>query len=266
MDPSTGQQEFDPWKQPIVIYHANGSDITVSMEFFDMYRSYTARLAIVDGAQGGATVTLLVVLLLLTRSEKRRSHIFIINALCLLSNAIRCILVSCWTTSTIFNPYTQITQDGSRITRGDVATAVTANVLTLIVTVLVMISLSMQVWVACITTAPVQRYIIMAITTVVACIATGFKAAMVIIMSQHTRDFTPLDPYKNLFMGSYVTQAIAIWLFSCVFTCKLGYAIIQRRKLKMPQFGPMQIVFIMGCQTMLIPGNATSTSPMPFSL
>lgn len=254
MDHVAGQQELDPWTQPIVLFNADGSNMTVSMDYFNMYRVYTARLALTDGAQVGATVTLLLVLLLLTGGEKRRSHIFITNALCLLTNSIRCILLSCWTTSTIWHPYAQISGDSSHIKHSDQATVVAESVLTLIVTVLVMISLSLQVWVVCITTAPVHRYIIMGITTIVACIATGFKFAMVIIISKQTLEFQSLWDYKNILTGSYVMQAIAIWLFSCIFTYKLGYAIVQRRKLKMPQFGPMQIVFIMGCQTMLIPG------------
>ncbi|KAH7380348.1 fungal pheromone mating factor STE2 GPCR-domain-containing protein [Phaeosphaeria sp. MPI-PUGE-AT-0046c] len=255
MEPVAGQLEFDPWAQPIVLFNADGSNMTVSMEYFDMYRLYTARLALTDGAQVGATVTLLLVLLLLTGAEKRRSHIFITNALCLLTNAIRCILLSCWTTSTIWHPYAQISGDSSHIKRGDQATVIAQSVLTLIVTVLVMASLSLQVWVVCITTAPMHRYIIMGTMTVVACIATGFKFAMVIIISKQTLEFQSLWNYKKILTGSYVTQAMAIWLFSCVFTYKLGYAIVQRRKLKMPQFGPMQVVFIMGCQTMLIPGT-----------
>jgi pheromone alpha factor receptor len=254
--------KFNPWTQPITFFNSDGSNFTINMEDLNDYRIYSGRLAINYGTQIGATLLLLLVLLLLTRSEKRRSSIFIINALCLTVNTIRCILLSCYVTSALQNPYTQFSGDYSQITQADYATNATTDVFTLLLFVLVMISLSIQVWVVCITTVPVQRYIIMGVTTVMALIATGYKAAFVILNIKATLGGELLLPFKKVVDASYITQAISIWLFSCVFTYKLGYAILQRRKLNMPQFRPMQVVFIMGCQTLLIPG----WSFLPFAI
>ncbi|KAF1918501.1 fungal pheromone mating factor STE2 GPCR-domain-containing protein [Ampelomyces quisqualis] len=257
MDSMELPPDFDAWKQPITMLFPDGSNFTTSVEYFNLMRIYGSRLSIVNGAQIGATLTLLLVLFLLTRSEKRKSSIFIINAACLLFNLVRCILASCYTTSTLWNPYAQLIKDFTYVTKGDLATTVAANTFTLIVTVLIMISLSLQVWVVCITTAPVHRAIIMFATTLMAMVAVGWKAAYVIINTRETLALRPFDPYAHVLLGSYITQAVAIWFYSLIFTYKLGYAIIQRRKLKMPQFGPMQIVFIMGCQTMIIPAIFT---------
>jgi pheromone alpha factor receptor len=255
MDSMATPPDFDAWTQPVFLLNADGSNLTVPVDYFDLVRIYHSRLSIAYGTQIGATLVLLVVLLLLTRAEKRKSSVFLINGLCLTVNFIRCVLLSCYSTSTISNPYSQISGNFTRVTTGDLATAVAANTFTLIVTCLIMISLSIQVWVVCITTAPIHRYVIMGATTLVACVATGFKAAFVIINIKQTLSYETFEAYKYVFQASYITQAIAIWFFSCIFTYKLGYAIVQRRKLKMPQLGPMQIVFIMGCQTMLIPGT-----------
>lgn len=260
METTAPPPDFNPWTQPVTLFNSDGSNFTISMADLNDYRIYSGRLAINYGTQIGATLLLLLVLLLLTRSEKRRSSIFIINSLCLTVNTIRCILLSCYVTSTIQNPYTLFSGDYSQITKADYATNATTDVFTLLVFVLIMISLSMQVWVVCITTVPVQRYIIMATTTIMALIATGYKAAFIILNIRATLGVELLLPFKKVVDASYITQAISIWLFSCVFTYKLGYAIFQRRKLKMPQFGPMQVVFIMGCQTMLIPGSTLHPS------
>jgi pheromone alpha factor receptor len=260
MDSVAIPSDFDPWMQPVNLLTPDGIDFTIPLSYFDQVRLYHARLGIMYGSQIGATLILLLVLLLLTRAEKRKSSIYLVNVLCLVTNFIRCVLLSCYTTSTIANPYSQLIRDGTRVTKGDFAVAVAFNTFSLIVTSLVMISLSIQVWVVCITTAPIHRYIIMGATSVVALVATGYKAAFIILNIKQTLIYQPLEPYKHVLQGSYITQAIAIWFFSCVFTYKLGYAIIQRRKLKMPQFGPMQVIFIMGCQTMLVPGTSTLCS------
>ncbi|CAO2651924.1 Nn.00g002070.m01.CDS01 [Neocucurbitaria sp. VM-36] len=250
--------DFDPWTQPITLYYQDGTNFTIGMEALNYYRLYGSRLAINYGTQIGASFMLLLVLLLLTRAEKRKSFIFLINALCLTANTIRCILLSCFVTGNMWHLYSQLSGDWSRITTSDLATTVATNTMTLLVTSLIMISLCLQVWVVCVTTMPLQRYAIMAVTSSMACIALGYKAAVIIYNIKQALIFQTMEPYKELVSVSYVVQAVSIWLFSCVFTYKLGYAIIQRRRLNMPQFGPMQIVFIMGCQTMLIPAIFSS--------
>jgi pheromone alpha factor receptor len=248
------RHDFDPWRQNVTLYTKDGNAFVVQINYVDDIRLYAARLAITYGTQIGASLLLLLVLILLTRASKRKSFIFLINAFCLIANTIRCILLSCYVTSTMLNSYSQLANDYSRVTRGDLATSTAANLFSLLVTILVMVSLSLQVWVVCITTPPIQRYFIMGTTSLMACVATGYKAALVILNIKQTLNLQSLESYNNVTIASYITQAVAITLFSCVFTYKLGYAIVQRRKLNMPQFGPMQIVFIMGCQTMLIPG------------
>jgi pheromone alpha factor receptor len=255
MDPMAASREFDLFTQEFNLTFPDGSTHGISMQLIEDSRIFIARLATNYGAQTGATTVLLLVLLLLTRAGKRKSNIFLINAICLVANTIRCILFTCYTTSSILNPYAQLTGDWSRVTKSDLATTAAMNVFTLFVTILVMISLSMQVWVVCVTTAPVQRYIIMGATTIVALVAIGYKTAFVSLNIRDLLSFQATEAYVHIYQESYIAQAVAICFFSCVFTYKLGHAIYQRRKLNMPQFGPMQIVFIMGCQTMMIPGT-----------
>ncbi|EAT81820.2 hypothetical protein SNOG_10426 [Parastagonospora nodorum SN15] len=238
--------DFDPYTQEFMVLGPDGQEIPISMQTVNEYRLYTARLGLAYGSQIGATLLLLLVLSLLTRREKRKSGIFIVNALCLVTNTIRCILLSCFVTSTLWHPYTQFSQDTSRVSKTDVNTSIAASIFTLIVTVLIMISLSVQVWVVCITTAPYQRYMIMGATTATAMVAVGYKAAFVITSIIQTLNGQDGGSYLDLVMQSYITQAVAISFYSCIFTYKLGHAIVQRRTLNMPQFGPMQIIFIMG--------------------
>jgi pheromone alpha factor receptor len=245
---------FDPYTQNITLLDKDGDSFTVSMRDFDMYRLYASRLAINYASQIGASLILLLVLLLLTRAEKRKSFIFIINAFSLASNTIRCILLCCYLTGNRYHPYSQISGDWSHVTRSDFAVAISSDILTLLVTALVFVSLILQIWVVCITTPAVQRNIIMATTSSVACVALGFKVALFFHNTRQLLAYQGMEACKTLIGVTYVLQGVALCLFSCVFTFKLGYAVVQRRRLNMPQFGPMQIVFIMGCQTMLVPG------------
>lgn len=255
MEDTTTPIAFDPWKQPVTLYYQDGSTFNVTMDDINTYRLYSTRLAISYGTQVGASVVLLLVLLLLTRSEKRKSSIFILNALCLVGNTLRCIFSCCFLTGNLLHPYTQLSGDPSQATTSDLAVSVTSNTLSLVVTMLVMASLSLQVWVVCVTTGKLQRILIMGTTTAMALVSVGYKFAFMVASNRATMQLTGLPSDSMIGAGSYITQAIAILLYSCTFTWKLGCAIVQRRRLKMLQFGPMQIVFIMGCQTMIIPGT-----------
>ena len=258
MEDTATPTAFDAWTQPITLYYPNGSNFTTSMDAINIYRLYSTRLAISYGTQIGASIILLLVLLLLTRSEKRKSSIFILNSLCLVGNSLRCIFSCCFLTGNLLHPYAQLSGDTSRATTRDLAVSVTSNTLSLIVNMLVMGSLSLQVWVVCVTTSRLQRILIMSTTTAIALVSIGYKFAFMIVSNRATVQLTSLPDNDRIGASSYITQAAAILFYSCVFTWKLGYAIVQRRRLKMLQFGPMQIVFIMGCQTMIIPGTLSS--------
>ncbi|KAF1833410.1 pheromone receptor [Decorospora gaudefroyi] len=253
MENPTLPADFDLFAQNFTILLPDGTQMNRTMQELNQYRMYGFHLAINYGAGVGASVMLLLILLLLTRAEKRKSFIFFLNALCLLTNTIRCVLLGCFLTSEFYHPYAVLSGDLERIKGPTLATHVTTNIFTLVVTALVLVSLSLQVWIVCVTTPALQRNIIMGVTTGMACVAFAYKFIVCYYSIKTVLAYEEMTPYLDLFSKSYVTQAVSIWLFSCVFTYKLGYAIVQRRRLNMPQFGPMQIVFIMGCQTMFAP-------------
>jgi pheromone alpha factor receptor len=255
---------FDPWNQDLnlTVPDDNGGwvAVAINMKVLNDYRIYGFRLAISYGSGFGVSFMLLIVLLFLTKAEKRKSMIFFLNAACLLTNTIRCLLFCCWVTGNFYDPYTVLASNRGRLTRGDFAFFIITNIFGIIVTALVFMSLSLQVWIVCVTTPPLQRNIIMGTTTVIACVAFGYRLVAVYWNTKLTLEDTGADSILELIAISYVLQNVSIWVFSCVFTGKLGHAIIQRRRLNMPQFGPMQIVFIMGCQTMFAPGTFVHVS------
>ncbi|EOA90478.1 uncharacterized protein SETTUDRAFT_102477 [Exserohilum turcica Et28A] len=249
--------DFDPWSQDLNFTVPDGQGgwvvVNSNMQVLDQYRYYGFRLAISYGAGFGASLMLFLILVLMTKSERRKSSIFILNAACVFANAIRCLLFSTWVTGEFYNPYTILSQDWSRISSGDFATHITINIFGMLVNALIYVSLSLQVWTVCVTTPSLQRSIIMGVTTSMALVSFGYRFAAVYYNTKLTLAYKDTSSIEGLVSISYMLQAVSIWLFSGVFTYKLGYAIIQRRRLNMPQFGPMQVVFIMGCQTMLIP-------------
>ncbi|KAJ4305555.1 pheromone alpha factor receptor [Kalmusia sp. IMI 367209] len=250
--------DFDPYTQEFILLASDGSSFTTTMGEINFLRQYGIRIAINWATQIGACGILLLVLLLLTKREKRNSSIFIMNALCLILNTIRSILQCLWLTTSFFHPYALVSGDFSRVTASDRANSIASNTLMLILVACILVSLSMQVWVVSITAQRLQRWIIMSITTLVALIAIGYRFAVTVISNMQTMRDESMMAYSGYVTGMNITFAVSVWVYSCVFTFKLGHALLERKRLRMTQFGPMQIIFIMGCQTMIIPAIFTS--------
>jgi pheromone alpha factor receptor len=260
---STVPPDYDPFKQAFTLVGSDGVPFNATMEYVDWLRGYGTRLGIIYGSQIGASFMLFAILLLLTRRDKRRSAIFIMNALCLVTNFIKLILQSLFLTGNYFNVYSQVSGDTSRDQWQDRANTITANTLSLLLYIFIVISLSLQVWVVCKTASTIQRITIMIVTTAFALVATGYRFAVTVISNIITMNPAggTMRGYTRLLDLMVIFQAVAIWMYCAVFTTKLGYALVQRRKLGMTQFGPMQIVFIMGAQTMVVPGMYSALCP-----
>ncbi len=95
----------------------------------------------------------------------------------------------------------------------------------------------------------------MAFSTLVASIAVGFRAGLVAENIKSIVKADNFDRFKWLASATNITTTISVCVFCAMFVAKLGVAMKERKKLGIKQFGPMRVLFIMGCQTMFIPGE-----------
>lgn len=252
MDNSTN---FDPFTQSFTLRMADGTPVEVTLDDLDSFILYSVQICINFAAQLGASLILLIVLLLLTKPEKRRAPVFITNTLSLAVNFIRNILLCLYFTGPFNEVYAYFAQDYSQVHQSDYAKSVTATVLTLLLLVCVEISLVFQVRVVCVTLRVAYRQAILAVSVLVAFLAVAFRFALCVENSIYIVTLNATTGLARLGSAANITTTISICWFCAVFVIKLGIALQQRKKLGLGQFGPMQIIFIMGCQTLIIPGK-----------
>jgi len=252
---------FDPFTQNITLLDANEEPIVFSVQDIDEYTRYAIDICINYSSQIGASIVLLVVLLLTTRKEKRQSLVFIFNALSLAINTVRNILQCLYFTGPFYKFYAQAALDFSRVGRSEYEISIAGVVLTFLLLVCIQISLLLQVRAVCATLRDRYRLPLMFFVSGVALTAIGFRLGLTI---QNARIILALAnflvKYEWLAWASQWSGVSSVCVFSLIFTSKLGLALYQRKKLGIRQFGPMQIIFIMGCQTLIIPGKF----PCPF--
>lgn len=250
---------FDPYSQSFTLQMSDGTPFNVSIPDLDYFVYYNNQICINYGAQAGASIVLLAVLLLLTKPDRRATPVFIVNVSSLALNIIRTVLLCLYFTGPFTETYAAFSGDFSRVQTGDYAKSVTAAVFTLLVLICIEISLCLQTRVVCVTLRRLYRRMIFAASVVIALLAIAFRLALCIKNSIYIVQAKADGPLHQLASATTITETISICWFSAVFVTKLAFALNERRKLGLVQFGPMQVIFIMGCQTLIIPGQTDST-------
>ncbi|KAI9813479.1 MAG: hypothetical protein M1827_004155 [Pycnora praestabilis] len=244
---------FDPFTQSFALLLPNGTTFNVSMTDLDAFNQYGLQICINYGSQVGASFVLLIVLVLLTKPEKRGTPIFLINAFSLLLNTIRSVLQCLYFTGAFYDTYAYLAQDYSHVPASQYATSITGDVFTLTLLICIELSLILQTQVVCATAMEVWRRCITAISVLLALVAVGFRFGLVIENAKFIIAAEDFSSFEWLASAANITTSISICYFCAVFITKLGFALHRRRRLGLRQFGPMHIIFIMGCQTLVIP-------------
>jgi pheromone alpha factor receptor len=264
---STG---FDVYNQTFQLYASDGEVATLSTLDIEMVRLTAVRTAIIFATQLGASAILLLVLLLMTQGAKRRSLSWVFNVLALVCNVIRCTIQCTEMTGPFLNFVLVTLQEYGTASLGKhVRISIANSVMTTLVFVFIELALVTQVHVICAATMPqLWRFGILTFCGLVAMLAVGFRFNLMIRNCEDTANLakgilgTPgsderLDWAQST---SNIMAIVSICVFSAVFCTKLGLAIRSRHQMGLKQFGAMQIIFIMGCQTLTVPGKSCPTS------
>ena len=245
---------FDPFTQDITMHHADGSEFNVPVILVDNFVQYCIRICINYGCQLGASIVLLVVLILLTRPEKRRSAVFWLNTLALVCNIARLFCQVFYFTGEFVRIYPYFAHDYSRATTASYTGSVLGVIFAFLIVVFMEVSLVLQVQVVCATVRRRYKKLLLAASILMAMIPIGFRFALTVVGSIHIMTLKAQDQYQWLESATTIVITISICFFCTIFVVKLGFAIKLRKKLNVREFGPMKVIFVMGCQTMIVPG------------
>ena len=247
-------EPFDPFTQSFTLLLEDGTPFSVPIGEVDEFALYSIKICINYAAQLGASTILLLALLVLTKPDKRQSPVFILNSIALVLNVIRNVLQCLYFTGPFFQTYSHFSGDFSRVPRSAYATSIAATVLAVLLVICIEVSLILQVQVVCFLLTKGYRQAIFAFSAIIASLAVGFRLALCIENSRSILSLEPPTSLNWLESASNITTSISICWFCAIFVGKLGSALHERRQLGLKRFGPMQIIFIMGCQTLIVPG------------
>lgn len=227
--------------------------IQVGISDLNEFVLYTKQVGINYASQTGASIVMLVVVLLVTRESKRRSTIFVINIVSLMLSVIRSLLQTLYFVSPFLEIYTYFSGDYSAVPRSAYANSVASIVMTLLFLCTIELSLVLQIKVVCTTLRESYRFAIMATALLVTLLTVGFRFADMVENAIAILGLETTYNWTWLASAALIMETISIWFFCLIFVGKLGLTLYQRKKLGLRQWGPMQIICIMGGCTMVIP-------------
>ena len=266
MSANSSTLPFDPFTQSLTLIDRQGRSVKITIPDINEFLNYSVEISINYAAQFGASLILLIVLLLLTRPEKRRAPVFVLNCISLVVNIVRILLFILYFTSPFVDIYASFGQDYSHVPSSAYGTQVAAAVLTLVLLAIVEASLCLQVSVVLVTLRRIYRRVILGFSVLVASLAITIRLAYCVENIKAILSLVPSGTLQWMAEANNICTTISICWFCVVFCAKLGMSIRQRRRLGVGQWGPTQIIFIMGCQTLLIPGKSIWTAfslPLP---
>jgi pheromone alpha factor receptor len=153
------------------------------------------------------------------------------------------------------NIYAQLVGDTAHIKPGDYAVSVTECLFTLITLGIVQATLIMQVRVVLASVDRMQRQVVLAVCGILVLVAMGFQMALTVANIKSILAFSYQYGFLALQQQAQILTMVSLSVFMAVFVAKLAVAMVQRRRLGQRQFGPMQVLFIMGCQTLIVPSK-----------
>ncbi|CAZ84698.1 unnamed protein product [Tuber melanosporum] len=240
---------FNPHKQNITLFKHDGSTVTVGLHELDAMFTHSIRVAVVFASQIGACALLSVIVAMVTKREKRRA-LFFLHIISLLLVVVRSVLQILYFVGPWAETYNYVAYYYEDIPLSDKLISIWAGIIQLILNICILLSLILQVRVVY-ATSPKLNTIMTLVSCVIASISVGFFFTVIVQISEAILNGVGYDGWVYKVHRGVFAGAIAF--FSFIFIFKLAFAIRRRKALGLQRFGPLQVIFIMGCQTMIVP-------------
>lgn len=249
-----GTRNFNPFLQNVTILLDDGvSTKNTTIECIDEFNYYSIASCINYGAQLGASLAMLIVVLVITHEKRRRTPIFILNVLSLVLSFLRSLLASLYFVGPWNEVWAQFASDYTYVPPSAYATTISELVINFILTVTVNTSLVFQTYTVCQNYQKKFRYALIGSATIVLILTVGFHFAWMILSSYNLVRLVYNYNWAWIQTGSLATETASIWFFSLIFTGKLLYILYERKQKGWKQWSAVRVLVLMSGCTMIVP-------------
>ncbi|KAL2109354.1 hypothetical protein VUR80DRAFT_2550 [Thermomyces stellatus] len=219
----------DPRFQIFNITDADGASVPVPMSLVDFDREHAVNISINYGSQIGASLTMLIVMLVMSPSAKLRRAYTALQAAALAVNVVRMVLLSLFWPSEWMSMFALYTGDYRFVSRGEYALSVSMNVSSLLVTLLVEACLIMQAWTMVNLWHDLWKWAAAAASAAVSLTTVGFRFAFCVVQSQAVLNATSAVRTEWVAHVTIITGATSIFWYCALFNMQLIAHLVKNR-------------------------------------
>ncbi|CCJ30269.1 unnamed protein product [Pneumocystis jirovecii] len=233
--------------QTVILKNSHGEKVKFLLSDFDMFSLSRAQTSMIFSAQCAMSALLAIILLLTSKREKAKTFLFFLNMAGLISVFIRGCLQCAYLTGTWTSYSVQFLGEFELLSYNDFYVSIIASCMPIFIILFIELSLLIQIRVIYAS----HRKLRMPLTIISCVIISVVILFWVIAAIQNS-----MAILSQTHFGSSGIWG-APWPYTAarclVFVSKLFFAIYRRHKMGIKDFGPMQIIFITSCQTLIIP-------------
>ena len=255
----------DPRLQNFTIQTAWGENVTIPMGLVDAKHRYGVNLCSSYGTQIGASIMMLLVVLVMNPVVKLMRTYTAVQVAALAVNVIRMVLLCLFWPSQWKTFYAVFAGDYQFVPRGDYAISVAANVSSLTLTILVELCLVMQAWTMMNLWNDLWKWLAAASSAILSLVTIGFRFAFCVLQSKAILDTTSAQPIEWVAKTSMTIGAVSIFWYCGLFNVQLIIHLVKNRRFlpRMAGLSPMEALAFANGIIMFVPGERTPPPP-PF--
>ncbi|PNP60049.1 hypothetical protein THARTR1_00073 [Trichoderma harzianum] len=256
--------DFNPYTQNITIIGPPGyPPMPVPIAQIDAFNDETASIVLNYGAQLGASLAMLLVILLTTPSQKFLRASNLLHVLALIVCAVRTVFLAFYFLSPFAHFYQVWSGDYSQIPAWNFRTSIAGTVLSMLLAIIAEGALMYQAWTMVSLFASRAKYALSFLSLLVTLITTGFRVASTVIQCESILNLQSSRKYGWLLKTTLIWNTCSIAWFCALFNSKLVCHLISNRGVLPSRraMTPMEVLIMANGILMFVPGKLSSLSP-----
>jgi pheromone alpha factor receptor len=255
-------EAFDPHTQLVSFLAADGeTPIQVPVDAIDSFNEESVSVSINYGAQLGACIIMLFVMLIMTPSHKFHRPSSVLHIAALVVSIVRMALLSAYFPSPFNEFYNFWAADYSSVPMTDFYVSIAGNTFSLILVVVIEAALFNQAWAMVSLWPNMAKYTLSILSVGITLVTVGWRIAFTVIQNKAVLSLVPPAEFLWVAHSMVITNALSICWFCALFNVKIVSHLVTNRSV-LPSnraLTPMEILIMTNGLLMVIPGKPASS-------
>ncbi|KAL2205559.1 mating type pheromone G-protein coupled receptor, partial [Sarocladium strictum] len=249
--------DFNPYEQNVTFLLRDGkTQVNTTIDYVDYRRIEAVCISLNYGAQIGACIIMLFVVLAMTPTAKLRRPSSILHILGLIICCIRTGLLAAFFTSKFMEFYVFYADDYVDVPFSDYQVSVTANVFSMLLVVVVEAALMNQAWTMVVLWPKFAKYTVTVLSAIITLMTISSRIAFTVVQSQAIWHLEPIHmSHSTLIHAAIILNAFSICWFCALFNVKLIAHLVQHRGILVSKgsLTPMEVLIMTNGILMIFP-------------